>query len=439
MDEALWPSPLQVHLIQHSFRYADLRLMMYWPSCLEAEAQQGADGCSGRYELPVLERVASLAGKPSTPGHSGASQATFFGRLGQLNPLAVLTLQDLAAGRFPPELSLEPANVEELYDGMADGMASHVAAAAAAGDGPSAWAAQQMAELAALSPEAFFATSQEACSGLGPFLTRDVVRKYEAAVKGMLLRWASGSSQEGTAAAAAAPQAIHARCGYQPPPELTACLAEGRALTGLALDLLREKLPPCLVFCFERATCHYLAKEVVRYLEVTWGDPCLSSLQGGCSRLPAPSQMPSQPSSASERPLPRLMGPCTAASIRTCFRSASGQSGPATLTSTRSCGRQPRRQLMQRATRRTALPRSATSGQQSRRAWIWRRWRRLLPTMTVHHCPSTALPVGSTVACRRWLLLKCTSVRILPTKPTHGPCPHLSARQGQALVGSRAD
>lgn len=112
---------------------------------------------------------------------------------------------------FPPELSLEPADVEQLYDAML----STLPTASDCSDSGE-WQAGTAARLEALSPERFFA-------GGSPFLSRQQVRQYEAALKGELLSWARASEPGGRASAAAALAAI--RQQFQPPPEHDALLA----------------------------------------------------------------------------------------------------------------------------------------------------------------------------------------------------------------------
>ncbi|PRW57760.1 DEAD DEAH box [Chlorella sorokiniana] len=277
------PGHYDVRLIQHYTRHSDLRLHTYQPRCLDGEA-----GDSWRL-LPAL-RVASLEGRESrAQGRAGGGGGlggtgslgsgslnggstssgsktalplddgcSVHGELRRLNPLALLQIEDLMQGSFPPELSLEPADVEQLYDGLV--------AAASSAQG-TAWHAQVADRLAALAPERFFAPAEDgAGAGSGPFITRQQVRRYEAELKSLLLAWAAGSEAEGRAAAAATLASVRA-AQYQPAPEHDSTLRNGRAMVGLTLDLLRRGQLPAIAFSFEHRVCHRLAEAVVEYLE----------------------------------------------------------------------------------------------------------------------------------------------------------------------------
>lgn len=182
-------------LIQHRTRHSDLRLHTYRPRAVDAAAEE--DGgfawvlplASRVASLEGLERrpARRSAGGATAASESGALED--WGSLVRMNPLSVLEAEDLAQvgarvragawwvavqrgpsggphnagpccraalvldvpchthhpgtnvaivaplaqGCFPPEMGLEPADVEQLYDAMA-------AAAAAAPEGP--WRAQ---------------------------------------------------------------------------------------------------------------------------------------------------------------------------------------------------------------------------------------------------------------------------------------------------------
>ena len=98
---------------------------------------------------------------------------------------------------------------------------------------------QAMAALAQLSPEAFFSSGRSSVQptassskrkptdpappGSGapnPFITRDAVRGYEAALKQLFLQWAAGGSEAGAAAVEATLGAIRARSSQEPPEHL---------------------------------------------------------------------------------------------------------------------------------------------------------------------------------------------------------------------------
>ncbi|KAL4440400.1 hypothetical protein ABPG75_003401 [Micractinium tetrahymenae] len=262
--------PYDVQLIQHSVRHSNLRLHTYVPACLEDGSTAGGGGAGGSgWQPPLSEQVASLE---RLAGRGGSGEGLQCGSLARMNPLAVLEVEDLQ-GSFPPELSLEPADVEQLYDSMHSALHAPPAATVVNGssastdgnsggggsaDGSSEWHARAAAQLAALGPEQHFA-------GASPFLSRQQVRRYEAALKALLLGWAEGDEPQGRAAAAAALAAV--RHQFQPPPEHDSLLEGGDAFVGLVLDLLRRGLLPAIAFSFERRICHALAEQLVLYLE----------------------------------------------------------------------------------------------------------------------------------------------------------------------------
>ena len=93
----------------------------------------------------------------------------------------------LPQGSFPPELSLEPVDVEQLYDAMraavAEGHVSSSVGALTLGSqaddagsaGAGAWHAQAAAQLEELAPELYFAGLAGGGANRGPFFTRQQV------------------------------------------------------------------------------------------------------------------------------------------------------------------------------------------------------------------------------------------------------------------------
>ncbi|GAB4814095.1 hypothetical protein N2152v2_001141 [Parachlorella kessleri] len=335
------PSHYEVQLIQHTARHSDLRLHTYTPSCLQllkeratrpwdlrAGCQQEGLGLEAvlmaeeisekAYQLPqgdtslsstaelvagqdgimrdsfpaISTHIASLEGaaeglagrglKAGGPGCRAPATAAGSagegvgvvgpsGSLARMNPLGALE------GSFPPELSLEPADVEELYDSMHSALQGQQQE-----HGSSAWCDAAVSQLEALSPETYFSSADPASSSPAltaassqpppaqplpsPFLTRGQVRAYEAELKALLLEWASGGCQEGRDAVAAALAAIRNR-SYQEPVEHPSNLGGGGAFVGLVLDLVQANKLPCIAFNFERNKCHSLAETLVAYLE----------------------------------------------------------------------------------------------------------------------------------------------------------------------------
>jgi hypothetical protein len=171
-------------------------------------------------------------------------------------------------GVLPPEISLEPVDVEQLYDSMHSALQLQPQAETAKTSEAAAWRAEAAAELAALEPEHYF-TQPDTDSGIaaGPFLSRGRVRRYEAALIGLLLRWGGAARPAGRAATAAVLAAVRERA-FEPPPEHVAELAGGEGVAGLVFVLLRLKLLPVIVFNFDRHLCQRLAEALVGYLEV---------------------------------------------------------------------------------------------------------------------------------------------------------------------------